>query len=682
MAPTLREWRMWALLVAVLAVALPLLADAAVTVRLPAFDRISLAVTVGLTVALAFLPLVLAGGRSPGGADVSTALVFAILLHWGVAPALLVRAIGVVAFAAVQRWSWWRTAFNLGQYTVSWAAAAFVLELAGRHPDATIPVPLSGGELGAVLAAAVTYLIVNTLAVTVMIAAHRHQRLVRVLARETPQKLLVNSSLLALAPLVVLAVERSAWLVLLVLVPLLAVREVAALSARQERAAQHDALTGLPNRLLFAARTRDALGDVAGGTGSAAVLLLDLDRFKEINDALGHPAGDELLKRVADRLVDAAGPGATVGRLSGDEFAVLVPGLPSADATSAAENVARRLTAALALPVALHGVPIGVTASIGIAPCPAHGNDPDSLLARADAAMYTAKGGGPVAYAFCRPDTDRSSVDRLALLEELRRAIAGDEAAGRLVLHYQPQVALADAAVVGAEALVRWHHPTRGLLVPGDFLPMVGHGALLHQLTRRVVDIALAQRRTWAERGLTLPLAVNVSAEDLADPHFAAWLAKRLDAHGVDANGLTLEITETALMVDASRTVPILRALNALGVALSLDDFGTGYASLTHLRMLPVHELKIDRSFVAGMRSEPDDETLVKSVVELGAALGLRVVAEGVEDEATRVALLLLGGADAQGNHFCPPLAADEFWAWAAHRPKAPRSTAALLPRA
>jgi diguanylate cyclase (GGDEF)-like protein/PAS domain S-box-containing protein len=417
------------------------------------------------------------------------------------------------------------------------------------------------------------------------------------------------------------------------------------LQHRLAHQATHDALTGLPNRAAVLARGEELL---TGSTGSArlAVLLMDLDRFKEVNDTLGHSYGDRLLAQVGPRLRPLVRDVDMVARLGGDEFAVLLPDVTVAEAQAAAA----RLHAALGTPFLVDGLALDVDVSIGVAVCGDGPTDVGTLLRQADIAMYAAKEqqAGVQVYDPLSDGNDRS---RLVLLSELRRGLA----AGQLVVHYQPKVALDDGTVVGVEALVRWQHPVRGLLAPVGFLAAVERTALIEPLTDAVLDAALAQVRAWTEEGLTVPVAVNLSARSLARVDLPDRILDRLTRHDVPARLLRLEITESALLAEPARAREVLRRLHSAGVGISIDDFGTGYSSMGHLKHLPVDELKVDRSYVSEMSTSSEDAALVRSVIDLGHELGMTVVAEGVEDAATVQALVDLRCDVAQGFWFCPP---------------------------
>jgi diguanylate cyclase (GGDEF)-like protein len=432
-------------------------------------------------------------------------------------------------------------------------------------------------------------------------------------------------------------------------------RQLIRQAAASHHQALHDPLTGLPNRELFGDRVEQAIRASDRGLQPAALLLLDLDRFKDVNDTLGHHHGDRLLGQVAARLTGTLRAVDTVARLGGDEFAVLLP-----DATAdGAAAVAQKVRTALHQPLTLDGVGLDLDASIGIAVYPDHGGDAAELLQHADVAMYAAKQthAGFVVY---DPAVDQHSPKRLALLGGLRRAVERDE----LVLHYQPKADLHSGQVLGAEALVRWQHPAHGLLGPGEFIPLAERTGLIHPLTRWVLDAALRQTAAWRQAGHHLSVAVNVSTRSLLDREFPDHVAECLAAWQVPAASLVLEVTESAVMADPALALEILSRLHALGVGLALDDFGTGYSSMAYLKALPVDELKVDRSFVGQMATSNSDAVIVRSTIDLGHNLGLHVVAEGVENQATWEELAALGCDTAQGYHLGRPMPAAELERW------------------
>nr|WP_231134917.1 EAL domain-containing protein [Motilibacter deserti] len=416
--------------------------------------------------------------------------------------------------------------------------------------------------------------------------------------------------------------------------------------------AHHDHLTGLANRGYFMER----LDEAVAAHRPFAVMIMDLDRFKDINDALGHHSGDQLLRAVASRLLLAAPEGATVARLGGDEFAVL---LPDTGAREDAEQAARAISEALMGPVPLEDASIDVEGSVGIALHPEHGTDAAALLQHADIAMYAAKTQALGVRAY-DPTLDEGGPRRLALMAELRSALRADE----IVVFYQPKVRLSDAELVGVEALARWQHPTRGLVPPDEFIPLAEHTGVIGPLTLRVLETSLAQCRQWLEEGKSIPVAVNISVRALLDPAFPAQVVRVLAAQGVPPALLTLELTETSIMSDRARAVPALEQLTGHGVKVSVDDFGTGYSSLAHLRRLPVTEVKIDKSFVFGMATEPEDAAIVEAIVQLAHFMGKQVVAEGVEDALSWHKLTAMGCDIAQGYLMSRPLPPDRLETW------------------
>jgi diguanylate cyclase (GGDEF)-like protein len=425
--------------------------------------------------------------------------------------------------------------------------------------------------------------------------------------------------------------------------------------------ALHDVLTGLPNRSCFYDRTDQAMRQAARDGSHSAVMLFDLDRFKEINDTLGHKYGDRILCEVGPRIHQALRDADTVARLGGDEFCVL---LPRVDGLDDALEVAERIMAILEIPLEIDGMVLGVEASCGIAMAPDDGDSADLLLQRADVAMYVAKEStvNVVAYS---DELNVNTPARLSLLGDLRNAIADDQ----LVLHYQPKAKLDTGEIKGVEALVRWQHPVMGLLPPNDFIPVAEHTGLIKPLTSWVLNAALRQCRAWLDetdsRGWAkLSMAINLSTRSLLDDGFPGEVTAALDRWNVPARLLELEITESAIMTDPLRARRLLTELADIGVGIAIDDFGTGYSSLAYLKDLPVSQLKIDQSFVMHMHADLNDAIIVRSVVDLGHNLGLRTVAEGVEDGETWAQLAQLGCDSAQGYFLAKPMPPNEFIAW------------------
>jgi diguanylate cyclase (GGDEF)-like protein len=426
-----------------------------------------------------------------------------------------------------------------------------------------------------------------------------------------------------------------------------------------EHQAMHDSLTGLPNRVLFRDRLEQALHSARRrNPGEVAVMFLDLDRFKEVNDTLGHESGDILLREVGQRLAHSLRAGDSVARLGGDEFAVLASGLDDADG---ALIVARKLRQAVEWPFTLRGLTLEVEASIGIAIFPEHGTDVDTLLRHADVAMYQSKEAHSGAGIYS-PERDVYSPDRLKLLGELRRAIEQ----GELVLHYQPKVSLKTSEVLGFEALVRWQHPEQGLLGPERFVPFAEHTGLIKPLTRYVMREAVRSCAKWLQLGLDLDVAVNLSGRDLLDLHLPDEVRLLLSETGIEPGRLELEITENTILSDPVRTRTILNRLKDLGVRLAIDDFGSGYSSLGYLKRLPLDVLKIDKSFVMSMMADDDSAAIVRSTIDLAHNLGLEVVAEGVATERITNTLAALHCDAAQGFYFSAPIVESEVASWAA----------------
>jgi len=441
-------------------------------------------------------------------------------------------------------------------------------------------------------------------------------------------------------------------------------RIVAVASRTLRHQALHDDLTDLPNRALLYDRMQAALTAAERNGEPAALLLIDLDRFKEVNDTLGHDSGDRLLEEVAVRLQEVVRRGDTLARLGGDEFAVLLRGIPH---RGVAAELAARLQAALARPFTLNGVVAVLDASIGIAHCPEHGTDVHTLVQRADVAMYDAKRSRTSIETYSS-ERDPYSAERLQLLGELRAAIS----AGELVLHYQPKVDVCSERVVGVEALLRWQHPVHGLLPPAEFVPLAERTGAIGELTRWVLDNALAQARAWRDAGVEMTMAVNLAAPNIADATIPDVVAELLERHGVPGDQLECEISEHTVMADPRRALAVLERLRALGVRLSLDDFGTGHSSLSYLKRLPLDEVKIDRSFVMGMTEDDNDAAIVRTTIDLARNLGLEVVAEGVETAAILRDLGDLSCDVAQGFFLSRPLPAVELDVWLAARRATP----------
>jgi diguanylate cyclase (GGDEF)-like protein len=605
-------------------------------------------------------PLIASKRYGQGGVTPSTAFTFAILFIWGPAPAIVLHGIASLLADFVEHKEWWKKLFNVAQYSACIAAAWVALAAWGWQASPEHPHVLTAADLGPMVLSWSVYFVANNGLVSLVVALRNGSSFWEVFYEDFGYQVFSNVAVLVFSPLVALVATTSPLWLPLVVPPMFAIYATTGMALDREHQANHDALTRLPNRKYLRERVQQAL-DGRPDNGCVALFLLDLDRFKEVNDTLGHRTGDLLLQHVAERLREAVRPDDVVARLGGDEFAVLLPTVP--DHATALE-VAERIRTALDAPFELEGMLLEPEASIGVALAPFHGNDVEQLIRCADIAMYVAKEERCVIETYSS-DRDRHSTGRLGLLGALRKAI--DE--GELELHYQPKVSLSRGTVTGVEALVRWRHPTRGLVLPDDFVPLAESSGLMHKLTATVVDTALAQAAEWSARGLNVPVAVNVSARDLHGSGLARTVADGLARHGLPAEAIRLELTERILMAEPARVADSLADLDRLGVRLSLDDFGTGYSSLVLLQRLPVSEIKVDRSFVQRMAVSSEDVTIVRSIIDLAHALGIDAVAEGVENDAAWDTLCALGCDSAQGWYVARPMSADAVTQWLLRHP-------------
>ncbi|MFF8593255.1 putative bifunctional diguanylate cyclase/phosphodiesterase [Streptomyces sp. NPDC015220] len=614
----------------------------------------SLAVLTGVIVG----HLVMLGrARWWGGTGSGTALTLAVLLLYGWVPAGMV-SLAVVALVGIARRGRWRPGVLNGAVDIlGIGAAALVLAAFGRVP--TVERPWDPGAWTAYTVPAVVLAAAAYLAVTRLLLWYLHSPrtggLPTVARTALVRQGLLAVALLGIAPLVCVVAVAEPVLLPLFAIPLIALDSTLWIARARAEEQLRDPLTGLPNRQWLLDRIWTALDEAERAGARAALMLIDLDRFRSVNDTLGHLAGDRLLLQIADRLRQALPHGAEAARLGGDEFAVL---LPVADSTTSATRIARGLVTALSSPLDLDGLTLVLEASAGVAVFPDHALDAEGMLRRADVAMYQAKRDrtGVEVYESKR---DSNTPDRLGLLGDLRRALDAHE----VQLHYQPKVRF-DGQVAGLEALVRWVHPERGKVPPDEFIAIAESSGLMPHLTEYVLETALGQVAEWRAQGLFVPVAVNVSPRDVHTPGFAGSVAARLARHGVPAGALQLEITEHVLLEDPQRAADTLAGLTAHGVKMSLDDFGTGYSSLVHLRRLPVSELKIDRSFVARLAVDTEDAEIVRCTVDLAHSLGLLVVAEGVEDDETWERLRDLGCDAVQGWLVAAAMPPGETTAW------------------
>ena len=588
-----------------------------------------------------------------GEVSFSTTFAFALLLTDGVAAVVLVHATALVLADALRRRPLERVVYNAAQYAIAWAlAGALLMALTPELADDNGLQYLEARYLPALAAAAALFLVLNTAFSDAPPALARGVSVLSVARGDIGPNGWWTAVMVALVPVILAAADYDLWLLPLLGVPLAAIQLGSRQAVLNQHRASHDELTGLPNRELLTQSLRYALRRGERRGDEVAVLLVELERFKEVNGTLGHRRGDLVLVEAARRLDALARPGDIVARMAGGEFALV---LAPVAGDEEAGRVAADVVAALREPVDVRGVELDVGAAVGVACHPRDGRTFDALLRHADVALERAKvtRGRWIAY---EPGFDEHGLERLALVADLTRAIEAEE----LELYFQPKVALEDGALRGVEALVRWRHPERGLLAPEEFIEPAEHTGLIRPLTMWVVREALDQAERWRAEGLELPVAVNLSVRSIT-PELPGELAAILDGRDVP---LELEITETVGMGDADEALAVLEQLTALGIRLSVDDFGTGFSSLAYLKRLPVSAIKIDRSFVTEMDSDDSDRAIVRSTIDLARHLGMEVVAEGVETEAALAELRALGCHVAQGFLISPPLPVAQLRAW------------------
>ncbi|MET9798093.1 putative bifunctional diguanylate cyclase/phosphodiesterase [Nocardiopsis alba] len=607
-------------------------------------------------------------GQAPGnGVPTSLPFTFALVIFYGLPVAALLQCVATTVSGVVRRHAPHRTAFNAAQYVLTLGVADAVLRLV--LPEiVTVPAVPAGAELIAIALAGAASFVVNRTLVLCAVAMHERVPLRQVMFKGLRQQIYVNAVLISLSPLIVIAMTHSVLYVPLFAFPLGALYACVLLLVKRDHQANHDELTGLANRKLLTVRAHREILRARQQGSRVGLLLLDLDRFKEVNDTLGHPTGDRLLVTLARRLTHSVRPNDLVARLGGDEFAILLPQVRDNDS---AREVALRLRGALAEPVRLDGMDFDLQVSTGIALYPDDAPDFPLLMQRADVAMYVAKSGRTGVESY-DPGKDRNSTARLSMYSELRRGLAD----GALEMRYQPKVALADGRPVGLEALARWRHPVRGLLTPDEFMPVIEHSNLFRAFTVQVLDITLARLSLWREEGVTLPVSVNLGVRELLDPDLPDTVAAALREHGVPADRLVLEISERTLIADAETDAAAEAAarLRALGVGLTLDDFGTGHFTLAQLAGLPLDEVKIHDSLTARLSDEASGgRTVVRAAIALVRELGMRATAEGVRNAELARAAAESGCHAAQGHHFSEPLAPRDVLPWlAAHGTGAP----------
>ncbi|MEX2504483.1 MAG: EAL domain-containing protein [Egicoccus sp.] len=616
-----------------------------------------------LFLAAELFPIRLLNRAEAGEYTSSSTFAYSLLLLVPIPVAL--AAIGLGTLIAERRPGsskpWLRTLFNVGQVLIAFSAGGAVLHVFGLANGADEA--LHGITVLGLVPSGLAMYSTNILLIALIISVDQRISMIQMLRNDMPlSDLLSHFLLLGFAPVFVLVWTQSALLTPMLLVTIYATYRATQSAVAGRHDSRHDALTGLPNRRMIDERLAE-LTAVRDDNRAFAAMLMDLDRFKTINDVMGHHVGDQLLVAAAERLRSLAGID-TVARVGGDEFAFIVRDDDDAELLKIATEIVEAITA----PYEIQDVPLQVGASLGIARFPVHAHDAPSLMRRADSAMYLAKRSGsgirfasPIVSAY--DDVPADDPGRNSLLGDVEAALAE----GQFRLDHQPQIDMVTGQVVGVESLLRWDHPEHGPVPPSRFVPAIEHTELYSALTRHVLHLALADQRMFAAAGFDLPVAVNISARDLLDMRLARDVAELLTGAGVQVDRLTLEITENALVVDLERAQQVVAELTELGVGMALDDFGTGYASLGTLRELPVGEIKIDRSFVAAMGTA-SGSSIVRAVVGLAHDLGLHVVAEGIETQAQFDELRSFGCDIAQGYLLSRPLPRQRLVGWLRER--------------
>ncbi|TMF04294.1 MAG: EAL domain-containing protein [Chloroflexi bacterium] len=594
----------------------------------------------------------------PRSGAVSVATIPHIVAVLLLPPSLSITAAGAAMLVdqLVGRAGLRKTVFNVSSVMLTVGVSAMVADWAGLQPD-TLGRPDQWQQVPAFLLVAAVYYAATNLLVSTIVSISSGTPIRRSLFDNATFAVPAELGVCGIGALVALLWVLSPPWILLILFPavisqvtLMYISSSKRKSEQLHHQAHHDLLTGLPNRSSLMLHLEEMLARTSANP--FALLLLDLDRFKEVNDTFGHQTGDVLLREIGPRLRGVLRASDVLARLGGDEFALLLPETGAA----AAVGVAEKLLHALDEPFGVDGYEFQIGGSIGIASFPVDGLSPTDLMRRADVAMYAAKRAnlGTAVYA---TELDVNTPAQITLYGELRRAIEQDE----LRLHFQPKVDVCTGALSGVEALVRWQHPDRGLILPDQFIPMAERTGLIRPLGNWVLEAALRQSRAWERDGLVIQIAVNLGAYNLDDSNLAQAISGLLERYTVTADRLRVEITETMLMRDPDNARRVLEELRAAGVRVSIDDFGTGYSSLAYLKRLPADELKIDRSFIQHMAEDAGDTAIVRSVIALGHELGLVVTAEGVEDAVSLERLRAFGCDRAQGYYFARPMDADSL---------------------
>jgi diguanylate cyclase (GGDEF)-like protein len=590
----------------------------------------------------------------------ATSFLFALLLLFGLPAASFALLCSSVVSATRDHRPVLHKSFALGLQLIALSLAAAALAVLTNLPRPHASPPLEPFEVPGLFVAGGVYFLTKNFFAQMMPAVIAGEPWRAVMRQDLTLQMLTAAVFISLAPIILLAADASLSMCLLLLLPMVAIYKGGKQAVLNEHRAMHDLLTGLPNRTLFTDRIEQAIRLAQRNHGSAAVLFLDLDHFKEINDTLGHHHGDLVLRTLGPRLAEVLRASDTIARLGGDEFGILLPeALPEE-----AAKVASKILEALKRPLRAEHLTLQVGASIGVACSPAHGSDVVTLLQHADAAMFRAKENRNGYELYCG-DEDAPSQERVLLASDLRTAVE----AGDFALEYQPLIDIRSGQAAGVEALARWRHPARGLVSPAEFIPLAEQIGVIRPLTLRLLTNAAHDWHALVSAGFHVSLGINVSTRHLMSRDFVHEIIGLLRELNLPATHLKIEITETMLMSDPRHGEEVLTALSAEGVQIAIDDFGSGYSSLAYLKRLPVHELKIDKSFVSDMNRSESSMTIVRSIIQLAHNLSLRVVAEGVEDAETLQALADLGCDLAQGYFASPPLAASELREWFRHEP-------------
>jgi diguanylate cyclase (GGDEF)-like protein len=609
-----------------------------------------------------FTPLIVLGEmvpiRVPRGDDyreltISKTFAFALLLMAGPAAALIALATASVIADTWRHVAPSRRAFNVARHSLALLAGAAVLTQTGVGP---LPVPtVQLADLFAFMLAGAVFFAVDSglrAMATVLGDRRRRRRAFAHVFDDFAFRCFAVATLISIAPLIAAATSDSLILVVLLVGPFIAAHQSAAALVRTSHEALHDPLTRLANRKQLYRTLEAMFGDSGAPCEPFTLWLLDLDRFKEVNDSLGHGIGDELLQSVAQRVRSVIGDDDLVARLGGDEFAVVLPDAEEEGVRAAAE----RLGAEFERPFELSSVTLDIAVSVGVAFGPEHGGDIEALLRCADVALYRAKAARS-GFEIYDPELGFEDRNRKPLLGDLHRALEG----GEFIPYFQPKADARTRRIIGVETLLRWQHPTHGVLSPQEFLPLLDRSGVIRHVTADLVDTTVAQLALWRDLGWELHAAVNLSMRSLHDPELPQGIADRLMHYGVPPSLLELEVTEQTIMADPKRVTDVLGALKEIGVTIALDDFGTGYSSLAHLSMMPLDVLKIDQTFVRNMMTNPKDGVIVRSTIELARSLGLTTVGEGVEDGLTWAQLRTLGCDTIQGNIISRPKPAVEL---------------------